>query len=143
MLASLKPISWTLYAPCGIPGEFRPLRPVSPEAWAAAQQQLAAQAHAPPCPTPTPTQHQGHLCPEMLSLQSCRAAAKTMQWGKAAGGMGQRAYDAWRTSSGGGVGRLAEAGEGPGPWYLPYEDKLMGVFEWDTAEAPLVVQPGG
>lgn len=42
-----------------------------------------------------------------------------------------------------GAGRLAEAGQGPGLWYLPCEDKLMGVFEWDTAEAPLVVQPGG
>jgi hypothetical protein len=76
-------------------------------------------------------------------------------WGGGGGVEGQeecwdvrRAYDAWKNSNGGvreggGAGRLAEAGQGPGLWYLPCEDKLMGVFEWDTAEAPLVAQPGG
>lgn len=141
MLASFKPTSWDLYAPCGITGEYRPLTPVDLTAWSASQQQQQQT----PCLTTT-TQHQQHLCPEMLCLQACRAHTRHMQWGDSAGGTGKRAYEASCSKNSGlqgAAGRLADAGAGPCPWYCPYDDKLLGVWEWDSSEAPLVVTPGG
>jgi hypothetical protein len=139
MLASFKPVKWDMYAPCGIAGEYRPLRPVDPTLWAPTQRQQ----QAPDGPT---YQHQQRLCPELLSLQACRAHTRHMRWGDSAGGAGTRAYEAWRRKSSGmewAAGRLADAAGGTGPWYMPFEDQLLGVFEWDSAEAPLVMQPGG
>lgn len=149
MLASFKPTSWQLYSPCGLPGQYRPLRHVNPAAWAAAAAAAAtsaAQQQAPPCVTGAASQHQQHLCPELLSLQACRAATRHMQGGDAVRGNGSRALEAWRSKSSGMEGcggRLAECAAGAGPWYCPYEDCLLGVWEWDSAETPLVVQPGG
>jgi hypothetical protein len=86
------------------------------------------------------------LCPDHLCLSSCRSACRHTVWGDTAGGAGSRVLEAWRSRGVGlglGGGRLAAAGQGLGPWYLPAEDRVLGLWEWDTGEAPLVMQPGG
>lgn len=138
MLASLKPVCWDIYAPCGVTGEYRPLRHVTADEWAGGPHTVQQQQ---PC-TSHFQQDQSHFrpCPERVSLLACRASAKGL-----GGGDGVRSADESGGGSSGG-GRLltdAAAAAGPGPWYLPYEDQLRGVFEWDSGEAPLVVKPGG
>lgn len=133
MLASLKPSMFDVYTPCGITGEYRPLTPITPNQL----QHITSSPLMPPSLT-NPQQQQGtHLCPEHLSLAACRAAAKKAGGGGAAGG----------SEAGCGLGRcagrLSAAAAGAGPWYQPYDDSVLAVYEWDTSEAPMVLKPGG
>jgi hypothetical protein len=158
MLASFKPIAWNLYAPTGITGEYRPLTHIPTHTYTPTQQQQQQppqqgqqqppqqqQQVAPPPPCAV-SQVLPQLCPEQLPLSSCRATCRHTVWGDSAGGAGSRGLEAWRSRGAGlglGADRLAAAGQGLGPWYLPHEDRLVGVWEWDTAETPLVLTPGG